>query len=108
MEERQVDTSALKFGNSMLNSWLRSEPEFWKFLLSSIPCQICMISVYGTLVRFGELVKWDKFDKKITDANQEVKKWCPDAEGHKLRRLSMAVIVLTNLAESRLKQTSGV
>lgn len=110
MEQSALDTSALKFGNFMLDMWLKNEESFWRSLLKSLPKQICMISVYDTLVKSGELkyCKKDPSNQKVHDAKYEALKWSHDHEPNKINRLTKAVLALTTLAEMRLKVTQGV
>lgn len=110
MEQTAVDISALKYGNFMLDRWLNDEAGFWKSLLSSLPCQICMVSVYKTLVKSGDIERnaHDNIaNDKTIEAEKEVMKWYPFSDPLKQSRLIKAMICLTTLAEKRLQVTGG-
>lgn len=110
MEQNAIDISALKFGNFMLDQWLNDEASFWKHLLRSFPCQICMITVYNALVKSGDIPKnaaEDLGNEKTIEAEREVMKWVPISDHLKSTRLIKAMISLTTLAEKRLAVTTG-
>lgn len=111
MEQTALDISSLKFGNFMLDRWLNDEAGFWKSLLSSLPCQICMVEVYKSLVKAGDIQKGadeDMRNEKTIDAEKEVMKWGGFPDQLKKSRLIKAMIVLSTLSELRLKVTIGV
>jgi hypothetical protein len=111
MEQSLIDISALKFGNFMLDRWLSSEEAFWKFILNSFPCQICMITVYTALIRSGDVDKSmieNLNHPNVVEACGQVSKWFPDSEPLKFKRLLKAVISISTLAEKRLEVTTGV
>lgn len=111
MEQSQLDISALKFGNLMLDRWLNDETGFWKFIVKSLPCQICMVTVFNTLVYLKEMEPWNKIDQtgeSVLEAREQAIKFCPEADQNKIQRLVKAVFVLNILAEKRLIVTSGV
>lgn len=111
MEQTALDISSLKFGNFMLDRWLNDEAGFWKSLLNSLPCQVCMIEVYKTMIRAGEVEKnaaEDLGNERMIVAETEVRKMVSFPEQGLLTRLIKAMIVITTLAEKRLIVTSGI
>jgi hypothetical protein len=110
MEQTAIDISAIRFGNFMLDRWLGDEEGFWKFLLNSFPCQICMITVYAALIKSGDIDKKtidDLKHPKIIEATEQILKWYAVPDPYKFRRLLKAIISLSTLAEKRLEVTIG-
>jgi hypothetical protein len=110
MKQSLIDISALKFGNFMLDRWLKDEEAFWKFLLNSFPCQICMITVYAALVRSGDIDKGMSENlnhPNVVEASEQVSKYFPDSDPLKFKRLLKAIISISTLAEKRLEVTIG-
>lgn len=75
-----------------------------------MPQQICVVSVWDTLVKLGELEKWNwrgVQGETSQSATAAAKERFPEADQNKIIRATKTILVLNNLAEKRLKSTSG-
>lgn len=113
MDHTDYQIKAIDFGNFCLDRWLKDEKEFIKSINHSKPLRFCLNDVYRVLVQLGELpVYWKAKKEKnesVTDAISGALEWADSLEEESLvEDMSKAILVLNNLAEKRLKVTSGV
>lgn len=109
MEHTDQDISAIEYGNKRLDDWLYHEPFFIKMILKSEPMRVCMVNVFHTLVKLGEIPPLEKTDKEtLNDAVKKSKEWNQYSTGFKGTQLIKAILSITKLAEKRLELTIGV
>lgn len=110
MEHSEYDIKTINYGNFWLDQWIKNEESTKQSIISSLPIRFCLQDVYKLLVKLGELpVFWNnKESDLIKEAVGMAKEWLPDGTDNKLESIAMCILVLENLAEKRLKVTTGI
>ena len=110
MEHTEYDIKNIDFGNRQLDSWISDEDFFRKLLLLSKPLRWVLGSaVYCTLLKLEQIVPFSKLDQQTReDYIAEAERWAEGNECKDYPQIAKCLLVLSTLADKRLKITSGI
>lgn len=109
IEHTELDISNINYGNFCLGQWLENESLFVNKLIHSETMRICLVNVYGTLVKLKELPKFDKLNQDtFNETLKRSKDWDATSSGIKGVQLMKSILVLDKLAEKKLAVTAGI
>jgi len=110
MEHTDYDIKNIDFANRQLDNWINDEDFFNRLLLMSKPLRWVLGSaVFATLHKLGEIVPLEKLDPVVRKEYQDAAiALSPGGTNYELFQISRCLLVISTMAEKRLKKTSGL
>lgn len=104
IEHSELDISAIEYGNKILDHWLKSDSGTSNMIIDSAPIRFCLENVLKTLIKLGEVPK----DYDLSEYMGATEEWGGYKNENHQRQIAKCILVLSVLADKRLKVTSGI